>query len=288
MIRRLIRHVVFSPPHTKVTLSQFENVDQNVQLLFVDPFGNPTANLTRPGTTTPVVSLRRKLHTPSRTALLFSHGNGSNIQTCLAHCLYMRDAFDVDVYSYDYPGYGLNRGSSTAEGVFRSVEAAYKYVKQQGHTHVVIYGHSLGTAASVHITSLPETEVSGLILESAFKSILQVKLPVALVHILPLDLDMFHNDKNLVGCVPTPVLFIHGSHDNVIPMSHSVDMAASYPSAYVNTCWIAGGGHNNLANHPHFGRAVGAFLEQFAEPAPAAAAPTSSLRVRTQWRTIAL
>jgi pimeloyl-ACP methyl ester carboxylesterase len=169
------------------------------------------------------------------------------------------------------------------------VEAVYKYVKQQGHTHVVIYGHSLGTAASVHITSLPWTKVSGLILESAFKSILQVKLPVALVHILPPDLDMFHNDKNLVKCVPTPVLFIHGANDNVIPMSHSVDMAASYPSTYVNSCWIAGGGHNNLANHPDFGRAIGAFLERFEAPvsAPAPALPTK-LRVRNQWRTIAL
>jgi fermentation-respiration switch protein FrsA (DUF1100 family) len=57
--------------------------------------------------------------------------------------------------------------------------------------------------------------VAGLITESAFASAFRASLPV---QILPFD--RFDNLKKIAG-VPCPVLILHGTADDVIPVQHA-------------------------------------------------------------------
>lgn len=177
--------------------------------------------------------------TNATATVLFSHGNAEDIGD-------LSELFDalaqsgVSVLAYDYPGYGLSAGSPTEKGCYEAAEKAYAFlIEYQKLTPacIIIQGRSLGSGPACYLAE--KYPVKGLILESGFLSAPRV---VTRVRLLPQD--PFPN-INRIEHIPCPKLFLHGTHDSVIPFWHGKEMyeRSSGPKDYH---WVSEAGHNDL------------------------------------------
>jgi fermentation-respiration switch protein FrsA (DUF1100 family) len=199
------------------------------------------------------------LHLPNPRAslvLLYSHGNAEDLGQ-LAPWLEQYRAAGFSVLAFDYRGYGASTGGPpSAEGAVRDMEAVYRHaVGTLGiqPRSIVLFGRSVGSGPATELAArLP---VGGLVIESGFVSAFRVLTRVAL-----LPFDKFPNLRTVRG-VRCPVLVIHGTEDEVIPVSHGRRLfeAANEPK---QALWIEGAHHNDVV--PSGGRRYWSTLAQFA------------------------
>ncbi len=172
-------------------------------------------------------------------AILYSHGNAEDIgQLQDVFALYVQHGYAV--FAYDYRGYGTSQGKPSEEGCCRDIQAAYEYLTgtlKVPPERVILYGRSVGSGPAVWLAS--REKVAGLVVESGFKSTFRV---VTNYGILPFD--RFPNIDRMPE-LKCPVLFLHGTKDEVIPFSHGLSLyeAAKEPKSKL---WVEGAGHNNL------------------------------------------
>ncbi|CAD2089812.1 alpha/beta hydrolase, putative [Plasmodium vinckei brucechwatti] len=181
------------------------------------------------------------LNNHADTTILFSHGNAEDIGDNVDYYNNYSKSIKVNMFLYDYSGYGHSTGYPSEEHVYNDVEAIYDYMTKslsipQGS--IIAYGRSLGSTASVHIAT--KKKIKGLILQCPIASIHRVKF--RLKHTLPYD---FFCNIDKISNIECPILFIHGTNDTMIPYHGTVDMIMR---TKVNTYYalIEGAGHNNL------------------------------------------
>jgi pimeloyl-ACP methyl ester carboxylesterase len=126
----------------------------------------------------------RRRAAPSCTATAMPPTSGIDID--LARDLHR---LRVNVFLFDYRGYGRSKGWPTEQGTYRDARAAYEVVRARyadaEQPPVIVYGASLGGAIAVQLAL--DKPVRGLILEGAFTSTIDVGrhlyplLPVRLV-----------------------------------------------------------------------------------------------------------
>mmetsp|Transcript_17165 Transcript_17165/g.49686 ORF Transcript_17165/g.49686 Transcript_17165/m.49686 type:complete len:307 (+) Transcript_17165:59-979(+) len=174
--------------------------------------------------------------------LLFSHGNAEDLgsEGVVKKMRELSSMLDVNIFAYEYTGYGMSTGEPCEPAMYADIEAAYKYLTDivgVPAEQIVVYGWSLGSGPSVHLAT--KVRVKGLVLQSAVSSIYRVALPVTVT----LPGDMFANVDKMrdVAC---PVFIMHGLQDETINVAHARQLAAScrreclYPPFYVE-----GAGH---------------------------------------------
>ena len=84
----------------------------------------------------------------------------------------MRERLGVNVFIFDYRGYGQSEGSPSEEGMYLDSQAALDYIRSRRDLNadkIVLFGRSLGGAMAVEMAS--RSSVCGLILESPFTSV---------------------------------------------------------------------------------------------------------------------
>ncbi|MCP4669274.1 MAG: alpha/beta hydrolase, partial [Deltaproteobacteria bacterium] len=102
--------------------------------------------------------------------ILFCHGNAGNISHRLENITLLLDQ-GLQVFIFDYRGYGRSTGRPSEAGVYRDGLAAYDFLaKQKGvrPRRIVLFGRSLGAAVAIEIAL--QRKVRSLIMESAFTS----------------------------------------------------------------------------------------------------------------------
>lgn len=148
--------------------------------------------------------------------LLFCHGNAGNI----SHRLGFYQAWlelGVNVFAFDYRGYGRSAGKPSEEGTYRDGQAAVAWLRRGGFVseHIILLGKSLGGGVASEL-ALREP-IGGLILQSTFTNIADMGehlfpwLPVRWLHRIRYD---------TVAKLPrihVPVLIAHSRHDEMIP-----------------------------------------------------------------------
>lgn len=188
--------------------------------------------------------------------LLFSHGNAEDLGLIIRYFREVSHILTVNVFSYEYTGYGMSTGVPQEVAVYADVVAAFRYVRDRIRTpwtQIVPYGRSLGTAPSVHLAS--KTAVRGIVLQSPMVSI--YRIPFRFRFTLPGD--VFANiDK--IGKVCCPVFIIHGTRDEIVPVWHGqglYEVCRRKGTAY-DAYVVEGADHNNLE-----AQAGDAFFERF-------------------------
>ncbi len=103
---------------------------------------NSTAGSSRPSTN----SHRRHL------AVLVCHGNAGNISHRLDTYVALL-ATGVNVFVFDYRGYGRSQGRPSEEGTYRDAQAAYEWLRQKGFagTNIIAFGESLGGGVAAEL-----------------------------------------------------------------------------------------------------------------------------------------
>jgi len=186
-------------------------------------------------------------HIPQQGAhytLLFSHGNAEDLGLIIRYFREVSRQLRVNVFAYEYTGYGMSTGQPEEAAVYADIEAAFKYLRDEMNVpwqRIVPYGRSVGTAPSLHLASM--TAVRGVILQSPMVSI--YRIPFRLRFTLPGD--VFANiDK--VSSVCCPVFIVHGTRDEIVPVWHGQTLYEACKrhgiahDAYV----VEGADHNNL------------------------------------------
>ena len=182
-------------------------------------------------------------------AVLYLHGNDGNVSTSIGEIATLRE-LGYSVLMIDYRGYGRSEGSvPSEETVYQDAEAAWNYlIRHRGirAARVHIYGHSLGGAIAIEL-ALRHPEAAGLIVESSFTSIAEMAKLHTQYALLPLQLSSQRFDSiNKVGGLRLPVLYIHGTADEIVPyaMGEQLYKASGGSKHFVP---IGGGLHGNNA-----------------------------------------
>ena len=153
----------------------------------------------------------------ARGTLLFFHGNAGNISHRL-DSIAIFNRMRLDVFIFDYRGYGQSQGRVSETGTYRDAEAAWFYLTQKrgiDANRIVVFGRSLGSSIGAWLAS--HHRPAGLILESPFSSV--PSMAQRLYPFLPVEwLATFSYDtRQYVSNITCPLLVVHSKSDEIIP-----------------------------------------------------------------------
>lgn len=69
--------------------------------------------------------------TPPKFTILFSHGNAVDLGQMSSFYLGLAARLGVNIFSYDYSGYGASTGSPSETNVYADIEAAWQCLRQR-------------------------------------------------------------------------------------------------------------------------------------------------------------
>jgi len=188
------------------------------------------------------------LHLPApegAPTIVYFHSNGEQLADSryLAQALH-RQGFGF--YSVEYPGYGLARSGAPSEsGIYAAAEAALVHLEGALHVpreRIILVGRSLGSGVATEMAA--RGHGAKLALVSPYTSIADVGaqafpfLPVRL-----LVRDRF-DTLSKAARIALPVLLLHGSEDEVIPVAMSWTLSKRFPKATVRL--VLGAQHNDV------------------------------------------
>ncbi|MBC8286513.1 MAG: alpha/beta hydrolase [Nitrospinae bacterium] len=176
--------------------------------------------------------------------LLWFHGNAGNLSHRLDN-IHRLKSLNLNIFIFDYRGYGRSEGVPDEEGIYKDSSAAYKKVLELEGVSVdslFLFGRSLGGICAV------ETAMShparGLILESVFTNAADMSRQV--FPLIPLGWAI-RSKLDAVSKVPhlkLAKLFLHGTHDEIVPydLGRKLFEQAAEPKTFYP---IEGAGHND-------------------------------------------
>lgn len=179
----------------------------------------------------------------SARTVLFCHGNAGNISHRL-ETVEMFTKLGVNVFLFDYRGYGLSDGFPTEENVYADAEVAYHWLcgeKSVAPERIIIFGRSLGGAVAIELAS--RVPCAGLIVESSFTS--AIEMGRRMFPYLPIGFLIRYRFDSVskINRLDCPILVVHSPEDDLIPFEMGRRL---YDNAGQPKCFIPiTGGHND-------------------------------------------
>lgn len=186
--------------------------------------------------------------------ILFCHGNAGNISHRLDNIRPFLER-NLQVFLFDYRGYGKSSGSPSEEGIYQDGRAAYDYLVHHEHIppdNVVLFGRSLGAAVAIDVAL--RRDIRSIIIESAFTSMKDMAGTLFLFNLFSSVLPANYNNLDKINHIKVPKLIIHGEEDNLVPFRMGMDLfeKANDPKSFFP---IKGAGHNDtymMGGDPYF------------------------------------
>lgn len=158
------------------------------------------------------------------------HGNYGNVSNHFLASHFLVD-YGFDVFIFDYQGYGSSEGKPNPKKTIEDGIASVRFAAQKDRSGngVFVLGQSLGGAIAI-VTTAKEPLVKAAVIEASFPRYRAMARDVikrsALLWILypiyPFFLGKKYDPDRYVGEIsPRPLLFIHGTGDNVVPLKFS-------------------------------------------------------------------
>ena len=189
---------------------------------------------------------------------VFFHGNAELIDYQNDVVSYYR-GLGCSVLLPEYRGYGHSDGTPSQDHIRADAVRFYDMIAKRqdvDSSRIFFHGRSIGSAVAIDVAT--ERKPAALIVQSAFTN----GASMAHGYLAPgfLLKNPFRNDRSLAG-LDVPMLIFHGSHDEIIPVTHGRALHALLPKAtYVElNC-----GHNDFPGRDgeKFRREVEGFLRQ--------------------------
>jgi fermentation-respiration switch protein FrsA (DUF1100 family) len=177
--------------------------------------------------------------------IIYFHGNAGNIGFRLhnARTLYQRT--ECNILMVEYRGYGNSGGTPSELGLNLDATAALSYLQERTDisANLFVFGRSLGGSVAVMLASRHRESINGMLLENTFTSLLDVvlvlltRLKVTKGHrffrfILPFILTSHLDSQRALVGLRTPILFISGEMDELIPKEH---MTSLYTASHTHS-----------------------------------------------------
>jgi len=193
--------------------------------------------------------------------LLFFHGNAGNIS-------HRRDSIEIfhrlglNVFIFDYRGYGKSEGRPGEQGLYRDAAAAWAYLTgSRGFDpeNIIIFGRSLGGAVAAKLAA--EVPAGGLILESTLSSAGEFARAVFRILSRLVVIRYDFNTVTHIRNVHYPVLVLHSPDDEIMPfhLGRKVYESANQPKQFVKMR----GDHNTgfYLSQPEYEQALADWLK---------------------------
>ena len=157
------------------------------------------------------------------TTVLFLHGNGGNILTELPSALQLVK-HGMQVYIFDYSGYGFSEGKPKRQRILYDAEDALKVLRKRSvvkNTRMVIYGQSLGGHLAGVVAGRNEDLVDGIVIEGGFSSHKDISAhqlgPFGFI--ARLLVREGYCAKKAIRNYHKPLLVVHSTEDEIVPYS---------------------------------------------------------------------
>lgn len=180
----------------------------------------------------------------AQATLLWFHGNAGNLTHRLENIQQLQP-LNLNIFIFDYRGYGKSEGKPGEKGIYLDSQAAYDVLireKNISSQKLFLFGRSLGGACAVEVAA--NNPAAGLILESVFTS--AQDMAGNMFPLLPIGWAI-RSKLDAISKVPhlkLPKLFLHGTEDEVVPyeLGRKLYSAAADPKEFYD---IEGAGHND-------------------------------------------
>jgi len=198
---------------------------------------------------------------PSKGLVVQFHGNGQNLTAhFLSFAWVMNEGYDF--FTFDYRGYGESTGKSSQEGLYRDALTVLDWATKKS-PRVIAVGQSLGGA--VLARAFPDFKgrdsVKGIVLDSTFYSYQAIAedvlsrfwltWPFQWLGVLWVS-DQTASEKYIPKISPTPLLVIHGTHDQTVPFKfgEKIFALAKEPKTLIK---VEGGEHIDAMSEARHG-----------------------------------
>lgn len=188
---------------------------------------------------------------PRRRALgtvLYCHGSSGSITHKVDFLAALRQ-LRVNLFAFDYRGYGRSSGEPSEGGLFLDARAAWDYLVEEVGVRpeeMLLFGHSLGGAVAIDCAL--DREAAGIVVESSFTQVRDVARASHPGLLLPLMARNQFRSIHKIGRLSLPKLFIHGGADERVPpaLGRRLYEAATEPKELY---LVPGAGHNDVYRH---------------------------------------
>lgn len=184
-------------------------------------------------------------HPGAGLTLLWFHGNAGNISHRVENIRLLHDKVEINIFIFDYRGYGRSAGKVSEDGTYRDGEAALEYLRSRGDVDpekIVFFGRSLGAAVAAEVAA--RQRCLALVLESPFASVREMaRVAFPFLPIGPF-LRTRYDTVEKIKKVRVPLLVLHGDQDEIVPFAQGrkVFEAAPEPKEFYT---IRGAHHND-------------------------------------------
>lgn len=171
---------------------------------------------------------------PGRKTIFFCHGGGYNI-TQRRDLVEMFHRQRLNLFIFDYSGFGRSRGQASRSWILSDGEVAYRYLIQQVNpADIIIWGECLGSPVATNIAR--KYPVPMLVLMSAFADLQKAfvhrynnfasrtvaTLAAPFVEVLPVS--------DWITEVECPLVMVHSVDDEYIPFQSAQDIFNKAPN----------------------------------------------------------
>lgn len=221
---------------------------------------------------------RMYVHKPDSPLIVHFHGNAEvaadyDVEYERFHAL------GCSLLAVDFRGYGWSKGAAKlttlatdSEAVVAALPAIRERCGVSPDAPALLFGRSIGSVCAVHLAATAPAAFSGVVLESAVASILELPMVQQIAAMMP-DIaamvrslgDPFGNAEKVRG-VALPLLVLHGDRDEISPLSQGQQLfdAAGTPAAKKRMVTLRGAGHNDLTlvKGDEYFAALGSFVRE--------------------------
>jgi pimeloyl-ACP methyl ester carboxylesterase len=184
-----------------------------------------------------------------RGLVFFLHGNAGDLSSWTTGLDFYRRV-NYDLFIFDYRGYGKSTGRIESEAQLHAdVRAAWDRIAPQYRDKpIVIYGRSLGTGLGAYLAR--DVHPALLVLVTPYVSLVDAArrtYPFAPGWLLkyPLRTDA------IAGDLKAPVLLVHGTRDELLPLDDSKTLSKLIRSP-VEMLVVDGAAHNDIHQFPQY------------------------------------
>ena len=155
--------------------------------------------------------------------LIYFHGNGEDVYLAYDLLNNLRNNLQIYILAVEYPGYGIYKGSPSAERINQDAVKVYEYIVELGFkkNNILVLGRSIGTGAATELAKSKEIGVLALVSPfTSLKDVVKEMIGGVFKHFLK---ERFNNMENIMK-INCPTIIVHGILDTMIPVEHSFQL----------------------------------------------------------------